>query len=236
MYRILIVEDTPAEADALVACLRRYEAEHAQPLVVEVIGSAFEFLGSRHACDLIFMDIDMPGITGMEAAQALRARDEQTPLVFVTNLAQYAVKGYEVDALGFLVKPIRYEDFIPCMERALRVVRRNVGTTLRIPTVDGLRVVPVADVLYVDILRHDLYYHLAGEPEVLRVRGSILAAAEQLGEGFVKVSASCLANMAQVKLVRQGSVLMADGTELFFSRGCRKAALETIASYVGRSL
>ena len=178
----------------------------------------------------------MPGVTGMEAAQALRAGDEQTPLVFVTNLAQYAVRGYEVDALGFLVKPVRYEDFAPCMDRALRVARRNVGTTLRIPTADGLRVVPVAEVLYVDILRHDLYYHLASEPEALRVRGSIRAAAEELGEGFVKVSASCLANMAQVKLVRQGSVLMADGTELFFSRGCRKAALETIASYVGRSL
>lgn len=236
MHRILIVEDTPAEADALVACLRRYEAERDCPLAIEVIGSAFEFLGSRHACDLVFMDIDMPGVTGMEAAQALRSRDEQTPLVFVTNLAQYAVRGYEVDALGFLVKPVRYEDFAPCMDRAMRVVHRNASTTLSIPTADGLRVVPVADVLYVDILRHDLHYHLAGEPEALRVRGSIRAAAETLGDSFVKVSASCLANMAQVKLVRQGSVLMADGTELFFSRGCRKAALETIASYVGRSL
>lgn len=236
MHRILIVEDTPAEADALVTCLRRYEEERDCPLAIEVIGSAFEFMGSRHACDLVFMDIDMPGVTGMEAAQALRSRDEQTPLVFVTNLAQYAVKGYEVDALGFLVKPVRYEDFAPCMDRALRVVRRNAGTTLSIPTADGLRVVPVADVLYVDILRHDLYYHLTGEPEALRVRGSIRAAAEGLGEGFVKVSASCLANMAQVKLVRQGSVVMADGTELFFSRGCRKAALEEIANYVGRSV
>ena len=108
MVRVLVIEDTPAEADALVLCLRRYAAERGETLAIEVIGSAFEFLGSHQPCDLIFMDIDMPGITGMEAAQALRAHDEKTPLVFVTNLSQYAVKGYEVDALGFLVKPVSY--------------------------------------------------------------------------------------------------------------------------------
>lgn len=235
MHRILIVEDRPAEADALVTCLERYESEHDESFAVERLSSALEFVERRPHADLVFMDIDMPGMTGMEAAEALREYDEQTPLVFVTNLAQYAVHGYAVDALDFIVKPVEYEALSRSMDRALRVMARVKARTVTIPTAGGTRVVPVDQVEYVDILRHDLHWHLAGG-EVLRVRGSIKAAAEQLGDGFVRVSASCLANMAQVKLVRQGSVVVSGGDELFFSRGCRKAALETLAAYVGRSV
>ena len=236
MHRILVVEDTPAEADALVACLHRFEAERGETFAVEHVSSALEFLERRPRADLIFMDIDMPGISGMEAAELLRSYDAETPLVFVTNLAQYAVRGYAVDALDFIVKPVTYDDFRLRMDRAMRAMRRNEGTTITLPTASGLRVVALSSVEYVDILRHDLYYHLVGETEPLRIRGSIKAAAELLGDGFVRVSSSCLANMAQMRLVRQGSVVMAGGDELFFSRGCRKDALETIANYVGRSV
>ena len=72
MQRILIVEDTPAEADALRACLRRYEDECGAQFSVEVVSSALDFVERRPRADLIFMDIDMPGINGMEAAELLR--------------------------------------------------------------------------------------------------------------------------------------------------------------------
>lgn len=236
MHRILIVEDAPAEADALESCLRRWAEESGEQIALERLGSATEFMATRRAADLVFMDIDMPGLSGMEAAEHLRTYDEQTPLVFVTNLAQYAAHGYAVDALDFLVKPVTYEGVSACMARALRAIRRNAGTTIALATPEGLRVLPLSQIAYVDILRHDLYYHLAEDGEVLRLRGSIRAAAEELGDAFVRISASCLVNMGQVRLVRQGSVVMADGTELFYSRGCRKAALETLAAYVGRSV
>lgn len=236
MHRILVVEDTPTETDALVACIERYGAERRESFSVIRISSALEFMERRPRADLIFMDIDMPGVNGMEAAELLRTYDAETPLVFVTNLAQYAVHGYSVDALDFIVKPVTYQDFCLRMDRAMRAIRRNVGSTITIPTAAGLRVIATDTIEYVDILRHDLYWHLAGEPEPLRVRGSIKQAAAELGDSFVKVSASCLVNMAQIRLVRQGSVVMASGDEVFFSRGCRKAALETIASYVGRSI
>jgi len=93
MYRILIVEDTPAEADALRTLISRYGAEHGEQFSVEVMRSAVEFDEWQPHADLIFMDIDMPGMNGMEAAEALRERDSETLLIFVTNLAQFAVHG-----------------------------------------------------------------------------------------------------------------------------------------------
>ena len=235
-YRILIVEDSSAEADVLRGHLSRYAAEKGLSFAVTVLPSAIEFVNGNHPADLIFMDIDLPGINGMEAAQMLRGYDEQTPLVFVTNLAQYAIKGYQVDALDFMVKPVAYDDFSLRMDRAMCMVKRTSEGTVAIPTADGMRVVRLADVLYVDIVKHDLHYHVVGEGEPLRVRGTITQVAKDLDEkGFLKIAASCVINMAQVERIRQTSVVMSDGTELFYSRSQRKTALERLAAYVGRS-
>ena len=235
MYRILIVEDTPAEADVLRAYLQRYAGEKSLSFSIEVLGSALEFINSRRVADLVFMDIDMPGVNGMEAAEVLRTYDTETPLVFVTNLAQYAVRGYAVDAVDFVVKPVEYGDFAMRMDRAMRVVERNSASSLALPTADGVRVVPVSEVLYLDMVKHDVRYHLADGSSLLE-RGSLRAAEERLGtQTFLRISSGCLINMGRVRQIGRESVVMADGTELFYSRSQRKRALETLANFVGRS-
>lgn len=235
MYRMLIVENTPAEADLLRGYLQRYASEKNLSLLIETLPSALEFINSKHVADLIFMDIDMPGINGMEAAEILRGYDAETPLVFVTNLAQYAVRGYAVDAVDFVVKPIEYGDFAMRMDRAMRVVARNAEHSLALPTADGIRVVSQGDVTYIDLAKHDLCYHLIDGSE-LRERGSLRAAEQRLDpQVFLRISSGCLVNMARVVRIGRESVTMADGAELFYSRSQRKRALETLANYVGRS-
>lgn len=237
MHRILIVEDTPTEADVLRAHLARYAAEKGLRFSVEVLGSALEFVNSRHAADLVFMDIDMPGINGIEAAEILRTYDQTTPLVFVTNLAQYAVQGYRVDALDFVVKPVEYYDFAMRMDRAVRIMARNAGRTLALPTESGVRVIPCSEIAYVDMLKHDVRYHPADGSEPLRERGSLRAAEGRLaGQGFLRISSGCLVNMSHVTHIGPASVTMTDGAELFYSRSQRRHALETLANFVGRSI
>ena len=235
-YRALIVEDDAQAADALRSHLMRYGREIGVSFLVEVLGSALEFLDGRHAADIVFLDIGLPGINGMEAAEVMRQTDEVTPIVFVTDLAQYAVRGYAVDALDFMVKPVTYEDFALRMGRAVRVIERNADTTVAIPTADGTRIVPVRDIVYVEILRHDLYWHVSGQDEPLRVRGSLTAEEERLGARFCRISASHLINMGQVDAVRGSGVTMSDGTELAFSRTRKKAALEALARFAGGSV
>lgn len=240
MYKILIVEDQSEEAEALRGHLLRYASAKGLAFQIETLPSALEFVNSRHAAGLVFMDIDMPGINGMEAAQILRRYDAETPLVFVTNLAQYAVRGYSVDALDFVVKPVEYHDFALRMDRAVRVMERNSERTLALPTSGGVRVTAVQGIAYVDLIKHDVCYHLASG-EVLRERGSLRAVAERLPEAdFVRISSGCLVNADKVTQVKAQSVVVADGSaggaELFFSRSQRKAALEKLANYLGRSI
>lgn len=236
MYRVLIVEDSPSEAETLKNYLARYATEHDVQISVDILPSALEFVNSKHAADLILMDIDMPGINGMEAAEILRTYDETTPLMFVTNLAQYAVKGYSVDALDFVVKPVEYDDFSMRMDRAMRVMKRNERHALSVATENGVCVVDQSGVVYIDLARHDVCYHLT-DGSVLKERGSLKATEEGLDPAtFLRISSGCLINMGQVRRIRNDSVVMSDGTELYYSRSQKKHALETLNDYLAGSL
>ncbi|WP_075279017.1 LytR/AlgR family response regulator transcription factor [Thermophilibacter provencensis] len=237
MYRALIVEDDPQAAETLRAHLERYAAERGTSFSVEILPSALEFLEGTRPADVVFMDIGLPGVSGMEAAEVMRQTDELTPLIFVTDLAQYAVRGYQVDALDFMVKPVTYEDFALRMGRAMRVMDRNAGGTVSVATDEGLRVIAEKDVVYVEIFRHDLYWHVTGSAQPLHARGTLTRVAEELGaERFCRVSASHLINMGQLALIRPGSIVMSDGTEIVISRRRRREVLETLTRYVGGSL
>ena len=237
MYRALIVEDDPQAAETLRAHLERYAAERGTSFSVEILPSALEFLEGTRPADVVFMDIGLPGVSGMEAAEVMRQTDELTPLIFVTDLAQYAVRGYQVDALDFMVKPVTYEDFALRMGRAMRVMDRNAGGTVNVATDEGLRVIAEKDVIYVEIFRHDLYWHVTGSAQPLHARGTLTRVAEELGaERFCRVSASHLINMGQLALIRPGSIVMSDGTDIVISRRRRREVLETLTRYVGGSL
>lgn len=237
MPHIAIVEDEPEAGDVLASFIARYADEKDTELTVTRFGNAMDFELTHQRFDLVFMDIQMPGINGMEAAQLMRTYDTETPIIFVTNLAQYAVKGYEVDALDFIVKPVSYFDFRMRMDKAMRRIRRNGGRSIAIGTRDGMRVVALSDIAYVEVSKHDLSYHLVGEESPLVVYGSLVAFEQEVEGGpFVRISNSCLVNMNRVRAVRGNELVMHDGTVLYFSRSKKREAVATITSFLGGSI
>lgn len=237
MHQIAIVEDELDAADALAGFLDRYAEERGESFEVTRFTSAIDFEMTRQQFDLVFMDIQMPGINGMEAARLLRTYDEDTPIIFVTNLAQYAVKGYEVDALDFIVKPVTYFNFRMRMDKAMRHIHRNAGRSLTLTTRDGMRVVPLADIEYVEVSKHDLSYHIYGDPEPFVVYGSLKAFEDEVADGpFVRISASCIVNMNQVRSVKGSALVTRGGDTLYFSRSRRREALNTITNFLGGSI
>ena len=109
MLRIAIVEDDEKYADLLQEYLKKYGEERSEEFCCVMHKNAVVFLNNYKAnYDIVFMDIDLPHMNGMTASQKLREVDKQVVLVFVTNLAQMAIKGYEVNAYDFIVKPVSY--------------------------------------------------------------------------------------------------------------------------------
>ena len=233
MPNIALVEDEPEAADVLASFIARYADEKGLELVVTRFGNAMDFEMTHQHFDLVFMDIQMPGINGMEAAQLMRTYDSETPIIFVTNLAQYAVKGYEVGALGFIVKPVSYGGLSLILDRALRAIGANSGRSVAVPTEDGVRVVPLRSIIYVEVTKHRLTYHIENE-EPLEARGSLVQLEEELAEApVVRVSKSCLANMDKISLVRNAEVQMTNGDLLRISRTHKKEVVDKVTDYLG---
>ena len=233
MYRALVVEDEALEARRLTDLLARYGKAHDVEFRVTWHASAMEMLSDKGHYDLVLLDIELPGINGMEAAQLMRTYDETIPIIFVTNLAKYAVKGYEVGAIGFIVKPVTYGGLSLSLDRALRAIGANAGRSIAIPTEDGMHVVPLRQVLYIEVTKHRLTYHLDGE-DPLEARGSLVQLEEDLADApVVRVSKSCLANMDKISLVRNSEVQMTNGDLLRISRTHKREVVDKVTDYLG---
>ena len=99
MIRVAIVEDDAAEREKIQGYLNELSRQEQIQFEIAPYPSGLNFImGEMKGFDIVLMDIDMPGVNGMETAQALRKVDPTVILIFVTNMAQYAISGYEVDA------------------------------------------------------------------------------------------------------------------------------------------
>lgn len=234
MIRIAFVEDDAATAQAAKAYLGRYSQEKGIPLQADHYQRAEPLLdGYTPRYELILLDIRLKGgMTGMEAAQKIRKLDTSVQIMFITSLARYAVKSYEVGALDFVVKPVSYYQFAMKLDKAVRVIRRSEDVSLAVPTTRGLKVLPSREITFLEVRDHELVYHTgAGE---YRTRASLNKLEEQLrGHGFLRTTVSHLANMRYVSEIDGTMLVLTTGDRLPISRARRKDVLAGLARYLG---
>lgn len=160
MNRIAIVEDDQGYRDTLFTYIKQYEQERDTAFEVTPFEKADDFLAVYNGdYDIILMDIEMPGTNGMDAAEQIRKRDAQVVIMFITNMAHYAIKGYEVGALDFVLKPIQYLNFANKMDRAMQLVENRGSKPVMIQTGTGVKKIDSRDIFYVEIQNHVLRYH-----------------------------------------------------------------------------
>ncbi len=231
MINTAIVEDENTEAEKLRSFFEQYHNDKGVDFHIVHFQSGEEFLKNyRRNFDLVLMDIEMSGINGMETAQKLRKTDPEVVLVFVTNMAQYAVKGYEVDALDFIVKPVTYSDFTFKIKRVLNNIALKNESYFTIPITTGLKRVKLSELTYVEIAGHNLIYHLADE--TITIRGSLKQVEESLRDAhFLKCNNCYLVNPRHIKEVK-GFTVTVGGDELAISRPRKKAFLQELNEYL----
>lgn len=138
MIHIAIVEDTAFDRKVLRDCLTEYCRESGNEAQIVEFSDGSELLKRYpEKLNILFMDIAMEKMDGLTAARILRRRDEKVLLIFVTSMVQYAVQGYSVDAMDFLVKPVTYTGLKLCMERAVKRLKGSDPCACRFPTGRG---------------------------------------------------------------------------------------------------
>ena len=222
MIRIGIVDDEEAARRQISDVIGRFAAEKNLELEVRSYSSAGAYLSDKdNLFDILYLDIDMPGMSGMELAATIRQTDSSIVIIFCTNLQQFAVNGYEVAALGLLVKPIEWYPFQLYLERALKAVaarerlRGSAGKRIIVKDGAASRVVDVAKLEYVEVRKHNLLFAVrdraSGREAVLQSRGSMRDLAAELAPyGFARCSASYLVNLAFVTAVNGTDVYLGE--------------------------
>lgn len=232
--RIAVVEDNQECSEQLKQYIEQYgEENHSSFDIVQYWDGKEIVENYTPQYDVILLDIEMPGMNGMRAAEQIREQDSDVVLMFVTNMAQYAINGYAVGALDFVLKPINYYTFSMRFARAIKRVLARQSRQIILNTPDAIIRLNTRQIYYIEVQNRMLHYHTELGEFVLR--GTMQSTeAELSGHHFVRCNHWYLVNLRHVTEVRR-DVLLVAGNELEISRRNRTSFLSALTEYVGGS-
>lgn len=232
MLKIAIVEDNLTAIEQMQLFLDKYSNQHGEHFDIAVFNDAVSFLDRyKPIYDLVFMDIELPFINGMDAAKRLRALDSDIILIFVTNMAQFAVKGYEVNAMDYIVKPVRYDDFERKLQRVL-TQKRNSSECITIMRKNEVKRILLCEVIYIEVRGHKLIFHT--ESGLLEGSGTLQKIEEELRpKGFLRCNKCYLVNTRHIASVQGLTLVMNSGDELQIGRPRKKAFMCDLTETIG---
>lgn len=232
MIRIAIVDDEQREIDTLREYFERLQTEVCEEVEICPFLSGEVLLeGYDYSYDLICLDIELGGKNGIAAAREIRKLDQEAAIMFVTNMAQMAICGYEVQALDFLVKPVNYYSFSMKMRNAFQTINNKKSRNLILHMTGGIQKVSTDQLYYVEVNGHYLYYHTSHG--VFQQKASLKELEDKLrGLSFKRCNHCYLVNLKYVDGVDKDDALIA-GERLKISRPRKKEFLQSLANYLG---
>lgn len=233
--RIAVVENELNVAQNDIVLLERYAKENSVSLETAIFQNGYEFLDTEEEFDAVLMDIDMPGLNGMEVAEKLREKNKTIDIIFTTNLPQFAVDGYKVQALDFVIKPVTFPNLSFAMEKVVEKKRNIVNGSFFLRIGGFARRIHNEEVLYIEMVNHYIVLHET-DMEPLRIRGSLKMIEDLLNpEIFVKINSGIIINISKVSSFENGLILMEDGSNLPLSRSHKKEFAVRLAEFYGNS-
>lgn len=232
MIRIAVVEDDEQQRERLEQYLRRYESENNVRFQITSFADGIDILDDYASqYHLIFLDIQMKMIDGLETARKIRERDDGVILYFVTNLSQHATEGYDVDAKGYLIKPISYHILARQLDKVCRELERKEERFLLLSNSREMLRIPLKNIYYIESIGH--YIEIHSTTETITVHIPLRDVEEKLAaRQFFRCSNGVIVNLEYVESISQHDVIVA-GQRLSVSRPRKKPLMDALASYIG---
>lgn len=234
MIRVAIVEDEADYRNVLEEYLRKYGKEISESFHITTFSDGLEIASDYQPdYDIIFMDIQMKHMNGMKAAEEIRKLDEDVSFIFITTTVEYAVQGYLVDALGYVLKPVPYLAFSQILNKAIRKIKQNQEQVyLTVALEDGKKRIAVDSIFYIESQGHYILLHTEGGD--FQTTGPLKKVEDLLEKkGFAKCHNAYLVNLKHVVGTKPASLVLNNGEELAISRTKKKAFMDSLNDYIG---
>ena len=231
MIRIALVEDDLACCRQMEEYLIRYAQETGEELSTQVFRDGEDILRDYRAkYDIILMDVQMEHMDGMTAAEEIRKLDGEAVIIFITSLASYAIKGYAVNALDYIVKPVSYYAFSQSLRRALGQLRRRTRTYLLVNYKNIAQKIDSAGIYYIEVDGHNLVYHTTDGD--ITAPGAMRDVESKLADSpFFRCNKGYLVNMVHVDGVVEDDAVI-HGIRLQISRAKKRAFMDALNRYI----
>ena len=223
MINICIVEDESDQADLLRNYIQTYGNKNNQQFNITHFSDGIDLVDEYRAqFDIILLDIQMKHLDGMVAAEKIRKVDADVVIIFITSTVRYAVQGYAVDALGYVLKPVPYLQFEQLFDKAIsRVMTKKEKLYIRVSVDERQLKLDCDNIYYIESQRNNVCIHCADEDYI--TAGPLKKFEEMLGgHGFSKCHNAYIVNLSYVEGVRKEEVLLTSGIVLPISRARKK--------------
>lgn len=235
MLRFMICDDESVQLSLLETYVREWAAEKKIEIGTDRFRNAEQllFAWEEGAADIVLLDIDMPGMDGISLARRLREKGAGAQILFITGFADYALEGYEVEAMSYLIKPVERRRLFACLDRA----RERCGQeepALLVETPWGAARVRLRDICYLESDAHNTQVHCAQDGEPLRSRIGIRELEQRIAQQsghFLKIHRSYLVNLSHVGRIARKEVTMDTGETLPVARNRWEALNQAYLDY-----
>ncbi|MBR2287895.1 MAG: response regulator transcription factor [Clostridia bacterium] len=232
--RLAIVEDEAEIRASIAQSVRAWAEKSGAGVEVSAFENGSAFLESPTPFDIVLMDIQMPGMDGLTCARLLREKDEKVQLIFITAMIQYAIQGYKVNALDYLLKPVDPNELDRALTRAVEHLSTSSEPPLTLRSAQGISYVAVADILFAEAVDHAVMVHtLQGAypaSMTLKQVESLLA-----GKGFFRCHAAYLVNLKKVERITASDAVIG-AWNVPVSKHRRREFLQAMAGDWGKAL
>jgi DNA-binding LytR/AlgR family response regulator len=229
---ISVVDDDKCFREQITGYIKKYFAENRkEQCLISEFENGMDFVSDYNAnCDIVFLDIEMPHMDGMEAARRIRCKDDKVVIVFITNISKYAIKGYEVGAIDFVLKPIEYFNFADKLQKAIACAGKHREETTFIKCRDGLVKLSYRDITYIEKDHNNIVYHVTNNK--YSSIGSLMQIEEELSKQFFfKINSGCMVNLRHIERVDKNAVYL-NGEMLPIARGRQKELVNAMFEYM----
>lgn len=232
--KLAIVEDNNGESKHLQNLVSEYCLINNISSEVATFTSAEDFFATwPMELDILFLDIMLEEMNGIEIAERIRESNERVIIIFTTSNPQFSLSGYAVDALDYLIKPVSKEILYRTLDKAINRLGDSRHNYFTVNNNDGYFVINTLDIYYIELLNRKTIIHTKSGP-VACLR-SLQYMEEQLPDTFFRCHSAFLVNLHAVESV-QGPDIVVAGNTIPISKHRRKDFIRALTDFVGDKL